>query len=168
MSRTSTGDLLLVLSGHLYYIITNLDTSPTVSATADALTLSIYSRRIFMDPGDIPCLTKGNGMDPKGRMMTARTAGWGNVGEAGLVGFYGEYVFALQPTANSAPRQTSNWCRTASLLAKVKDVLQSRPELDDGCEKVALHACGRYGRPRTGSDSHWGRAGDDIGRSAYT
>jgi hypothetical protein len=45
---------------------------------------------MFMDTGDVPLFARPGELDAKGRMLTARTAGWAGVGEEGLVSWYGE------------------------------------------------------------------------------
>ena len=94
-----------MLSGHLYYVVTDLFGSPTVAATSTALTLSLYARRMFMESSDLPFLTHLRGQIVgeddrvyeahvktfnKARLTTGRTAGWEALGEGGLVSWYGE------------------------------------------------------------------------------
>ena len=90
ISAISPDTILIVLAGHLHYFITDVLSAPVVRASSEAITLSLYSRRMCMDTGDIPLFSAPGTMDEKARLMTARTAAWEGLGEPGIVSWYGE------------------------------------------------------------------------------
>lgn len=92
IQQIDSDSLLIVLSTHIQYIITDLLTSPRLDDHADSLNLSIAARQVYLDHVQTDMFEGADStkQDAYVQSTTALTCGWAGVGEAGLVSWCGE------------------------------------------------------------------------------